>query len=265
MPQFGDALWQGIAGSELNPRNTEKRRTEATCPNHINSSRPMVEAIAGRAIVLYVIIAKWQWNMARKILHYFYRFIIKPAKATDEIAQDASGLWAGLWWVIIFCLCYSVTVLIFYLLGHTPVAEPFLTIPLEKWYLVQTFTTVPVGLAGFLSYSGLAYLLCRAAKGKGDFDQTFASQAFTVHIPTFIFMWIPETFLAPILIANGIQTLPWPDWAENLRIFVFPFIWIFVISTVALSRIHGIPRWKGLIISLVSFIPMGGIMAVFIR
>jgi Yip1 domain len=203
--------------------------------------------------------------MARKISHYFYRFIVNPASATEEISQDKSGLWVGLWWVIIFCVCYSVTVLIFYLLGHTPASKPFLTIPLEKWYLVQTFTTLPVGLAGFLSYSGLAYILCKLAKGQGSFDQTFSSQAFTIHIPTFIFMWIPETFLALILIANGIYTFPWPDWVENLRIFVFPFAWIFVISTIALSKIHRIPWWKSLIIILVSFIPTAGIMAVFIR
>jgi len=203
--------------------------------------------------------------MIKKILHYFYKFIVNPKRASEEIAEDKLGLWAGLWWVIIFCLCYSVTVLIFYLLGHLPVAKPFLTIPLEKWYLIQTFTTLPIGLAGFLAYSGLAYLLCKLGNGKGNFDQTFASQAFTMHIPIFIFMWIPETLIAPILIANGIHTLPWPDWIENLRVFVLPFIWIFIISTIALSKIHDIPWWKSVIIILISFIPTGGIMAVFIR
>jgi hypothetical protein len=203
--------------------------------------------------------------MIKKILHYFYEFITNPRRASEDISADKSGLWAGLWWVIIFCLCYSVTVLIFYLLGHTPVSKPFLTIPLEKWYLIQTFTTLPVGLAGFLSYSGLAYLLCKLARGEGSFDQTFASQAFTLHIPTFIFMWIPETLIAPILIANGMHALPWPDWIENLRVFVLPFIWIFIISTIALSKIHNIQWWKSIIIIIISSIPMAGIMAVFIR
>jgi hypothetical protein len=111
--------------------------------------------------------------MARKICHYFYRFIVSPASAAEELSQDKSGLWVGLWWVIIFCLCYSVTALIFYLLGHAPVSTPFLTIPLEKWYLVQTFTTLPVGIAGFLSYSGLAYILSKRASGEGSFEQSF--------------------------------------------------------------------------------------------
>lgn len=203
--------------------------------------------------------------MLRKISHYFYKFIVNPRIASEEIAEDKSGLWAGLWWVIIFCICYSVTVLIFYLLGHIPVTTPFLPIPLDKWYLIQTFTTLPVGLAGFLAYSGLAYLLCKAIGGKGDFDDTFASQAFTILIPTFIFMWVPETLLAPILIANGMHTLPWPGWVENLRVLVLPFIWIFVISSIALSKIHRLEWWKSLIVIIISIIPTAGIMAVFIR
>ena len=164
-----------------------------------------------------------------------------------------------------FLLVLLHTVLIAYTLGQVPVTEPFLMIPLEKWYLIQTFTTLPVGLAGFLSYSGLTYLLCKAVRGSGDFDQTLASQAFTVHVPTFIFMWIPETFLAPILIINGIDPFPWPGWVENLRVFVLPFVWIFIISVIALSQIHNIRWWKSLIIVVVSLIPTAGLMAVFIR
>jgi hypothetical protein len=78
-------------------------------------------------------------------------------------------------------------------------------------------------------------------------------------------MWIPETFLAPILIVNGIDPFPWPGWVENLRVFALPFLWIFVISVIALSQIHDIRWWKSLIIVAVSLIPTAGLMAVFIR
>ena len=203
--------------------------------------------------------------MAKRIWHYFREFIVNPGKASGEIAKDGSGLWVGLWFVITVYFLYSISVLIAYLIGHEPVTKPFLSIPLEKWYLVQTFTTLPVGMAGFLSYSGLAYLLSKAARGKGGFDQTFASQAFTVHIPVFLFMWIPETFLGTFLIINNIQPFPWPGWLEYLRVFILPFIWIFIMSTIALSRIHEIQCWKSLIIITISMIPTGGIMAVFIR
>ena len=144
--------------------------------------------------------------MIGRIFSYIGKFIINPTKAVEEIAEDNLGLWAGFWWVILFCFGYSVTVFIGYMLGHTPIPPTLLSIPLEKWYLVQTFTTIPIGLAGVLSYSGLAYIFCRAIGGKGTFDATFASQAFTLLIPCFIFMWIPETFLLPIRAAHPCRT-----------------------------------------------------------
>lgn len=203
--------------------------------------------------------------MISKVFYYLGKFVVNPKKASEEIAKDKFGVWIGFWWVIIFGFSYSITVFIFYLLGHKPVTTPFLPIPLEKWYLVQTFTSIPVGLAGFLSYSGLAYLLCKAIGGKGNFETTFASQTFTLHIPCVIFMWIPETFLLPFFFAIGIHTVPWPVWVENFRVFIFPFAWIFVMSAIALSKIHKIKWWKSLIIILISLIPTAGIMAVFIR
>ena len=203
--------------------------------------------------------------MIKKIFTYIGKFIVNPVKAAEEIARDEQGLWAGFWWVIIFGFAYSITVLIYYLLGHKPVTTPFLTIPLEKWYLVQTFTTIPVALAGSLSYGALAFIIGKAFKGKGTFEATFASQAYTIYIPTIIFMWIPETLLAPILIAKGMSALPWPQWVENLRVFIIPFIWIFLMSIIALSKVHKIQWWQSLIIMLISLIPTSLIMAVFIR
>lgn len=203
--------------------------------------------------------------MIGRIFSYIGKFIVNPAKAAEQIAEDNLGLRAGFWWVILFCFGYSVTVFIGYMLGHTPTASTWLSIPHEKWYLVQTFTTIPIGLAGALSYSGLAYIFCRGIRGKGTFDATFASQAFTLHIPCFIFMWIPETFLLPISYAMNIHSMLWPQWIEILRVFIIPFPWIFFMSTVALSKIHKISYWKSLIIILVSSIPTAMIMAVFIR
>lgn len=95
----------------------------------------------------------------RKIPYYFVKFIVSPHVASEEIAKDIKNLWSGFWFIFVFCLAYSIVALIFYLLKHLPVAKTFLTIPMEKWYLIQTFTTIPVGYAGLMSYSGLAYLL----------------------------------------------------------------------------------------------------------
>jgi hypothetical protein len=203
--------------------------------------------------------------MIRRIFSYIGKFVISPTKAAEEIAEDNLRLWAGFWWVILFGFGYSVTVFIGYTLGHTPTTPLVLPIPHEEWYLFQTFITIPIGLAGALSYSGLAYILCRAIGGKGTFDATFASQAYTLHVPCVIFMWIPETVLLPVFYVTGVHSVPWPQWVEILRIFIIPFPWIFFMSTVALSTIHKISWWKSFVIILVSLIPTAMIMAVFIR
>jgi len=121
-----------------------------------------------------------------RTMRYAGGFITHPRRAADAIASDPQGLWVGLVLGILFLGAYALTVLIYHLLGHQPVAQPFLRIPPERWYLVQTFTTLPVGMAAFFTYAGVAYSICRA--------------------------W-------------GARVLPWPDWVESLRIFVLPIAW----------------------------------------
>ncbi|MEW6183158.1 MAG: YIP1 family protein [Bacillota bacterium] len=203
--------------------------------------------------------------MFRKTASYLIRFIAHPKEASEEIAGDPRGVWAGFWFSLVFYFAYSIVALVYYLLNHLPVAKPFLTIPLEKWYLVQTFTTIPIGFAGMLSYSGLVYLLAKAAGGKGSFDATFASQNFTILTPWIFLTWLPEAFIAPILFFKGVHQVPWPAWVENLRVFVIPIAWMLAASVIALRRIHGINPALCFSIVVVSLVPMAAIMAVFIR
>ena len=201
----------------------------------------------------------------KRVFHYFVGFLIRPGRASEELASDDRGVWAGFWWAILFYLAYAVTVLIYYLLGHQPVSKPFLPIPLESWYLVQTFTTIPVGLAGATTYTGLVYLMCRAAGGKGSFEATFGSQMYTTIIPWIFFTLLPELLLAPFLFAAGYEAMLWPEWIEIVRQFVAPILWVLALSTISLSRIHALQWWKTLPFTIAALIPMAGIMAVFIR
>jgi hypothetical protein len=201
----------------------------------------------------------------RKVFSYAVQFIVSPGRAAQRIAADPAGLRTGLLLALLFLGAYSLTVLIYFLLGHLPVAQGWLTVPKEKWYLVQTFTTIPVGLAGFLSYAAIAHLLSKAAGGNGSFEATFASQMFAIIIPCVVFMLLVELLVAPIMIALGRTSLPWPQWVEMLRVFVLPFAWIFFLAAVALTKVQGIHWLAGLAFVVVSMIPTGIIMAVFIR
>jgi hypothetical protein len=200
-----------------------------------------------------------------RVFHYFIGFLVRPARASVEMAEDPRGVWAGFWWAMLFYLAYAVTVLIYFLLGHEPVSRPFLPIPLDRWYLVQTFTTIPVGLAGAMTYTGLVYLMCKAAGGRGSYEATFGSQMYTTIVPWIFCTLLPELFLAPFLIAAGHTAMLWPDWIEMMRQFVVPVLWVLILSTIALGRVHLLRWWKVLPLCLVALIPMAGIMAVFIR
>ena len=203
--------------------------------------------------------------MIRQVFAYFAGFIASPWETTARVSADPNGLWVGIIFALFFCAAYSITVLIYYFLHHKPVTKPFLPIPLEKWYLIQSITTIPMGMAAFFAYSGLAYALSKAAGGTGSFDATFAIQTYALIIPCVVFMLSYELLAAPILIAAGKKHLPWPQWVEMLRVFVLPFAWIFFLATVTLSRLHGLHWSESFAFVVVSMIPAGGIMAVFIR
>jgi hypothetical protein len=199
------------------------------------------------------------------MLRYAIGFIVHPWKASDRLAEDPRAPWIGLGWALVFLGAYSLTVLIYYLLGHEPVARGFLTVSPAKWYLVQTFTTIPVRLAGFLSLGALAHLIARAWGGTGSFEATFASQVLANVVPCILFMLVPELFLAPFFIAAGRTSLPWPQWVESLRIFILPLSWLYALSVLGLARVQRIAWPKALLIVPAACVALALLMAVFIR
>jgi hypothetical protein len=203
--------------------------------------------------------------MRTRLFFYAGQFIVRPRSAAERIAADPAAARAGLWLALLYLGAYSLTVLIYYLLGHQPVASGFLAVSRERWYLVQTFTTIPVGLAGFLSYAALAHLLSRAWGGSGSFEGTFGGQMYANILPCALFMLVPELFLAPVLFALGYSGVPWPAWIETLRIFILPLSWLYALAVLALSRAQKIFWPKALLIVPVAMVPEALLMAVFIR
>lgn len=200
----------------------------------------------------------------RKIIYYFIRFTLKPKQAIDEIIKDKTGWVIGLYLVLLYSGAYSATALIFYLLKHEPINTAFLKISLDKWYLYQSIYTLPVYMGAFLAYVSVYYLLSKLFNGKGSFDNTLATQAFIFHVPGIILMWIPETFLGSYLLLTKTKLII-PEWVEILRLFIIQFVWICVLSAIAINKIHKINWLNGLVVTVISLIPFMIIMAVFIR
>jgi hypothetical protein len=193
---------------------------------------------------------------------YFWRYLKNPAIATNNLLNEKNILWIGSFFLLYFGFGYSIVAASGHFIGSLP-DNPFISIiPLNRWYLVQTFTTIPLTFIAHAIYSTICYLLCRLMGGQGSFEATFSTQAFTLYMPMVIFMWLPEFIMYSILL---LKDYPWPDYLEYVRVFVLPFIWMIVISIIALIKVHKISWWKSAIIVILSLIPSGGISAFFIR
>jgi hypothetical protein len=193
---------------------------------------------------------------------YFWRYIKNPKKATDNIINEKNIIWIGSLFLLYFGIGYTIVAISGYFIGSLPDSLFISIIPINKWYLIQSFTTIPLTFIAHSIYSTICYLLCRLMQGKGSFEATFSTQVFTIYIPTVIFMWFPELIIYSILF---MKEYPWPDYLEYLRVFVLPFIWMIIISTIALMKIHKFSWWKALIAVIFSLISSGGISAFFIR
>jgi len=171
----------------------------------------------------------------------------------------------GTAFLLIGLTVYAIVAARIYGLGYRPRTAPLTLFPAESWYLLQAFITIPVGVVAAFAFSGIAYAICRAWGGSGTFDATFGVSAFSLHLPMLLFMWIPEIFVAPSLYGRSGQPLPWPAWVEILRMALIPLPWAGIISTMGLSRIHGLPTWRAGMAVLAAAVPTALMTAAFLR
>jgi hypothetical protein len=192
-------------------------------------------------------------------------FLRHPRRACDVLAEDPRALWLGMSFLLFGLLVYAGVSLLFFELGRRPASTPLLLFPMDRWYLVQAFITIPIGVGATFTYSGIAHAVCRSFGGRGTFSATFGSSAFSLHLPMLIFMWIPEIWAALTLLFEGGHALPWPTWVEVLRVFLIPLPWAAVISCVALARIHRLAWWKAGLAVVVAALPTSLVTATFLR
>jgi len=105
----------------------------------------------------------------------------------------------------------------------------------------------------------------RATGGTGSFEATFAVEVYCAIVPCVVFMLILEMLVAPVAIALGLRSVPWPAWVEALRTLVLPFLWILGLSAISLRKVHGTHPLLGGAFTVLALVPTGMVMAVFIR
>lgn len=197
-----------------------------------------------------------------RAIKYWLKAIIKPREVVEELKADPHKVLISFWIVFLFALLYSITAILLYIFQRPVEIPPWIPVAAEKYYLFQTFWTIPWGLATWIMISGISHLL--AIAGKKDFynyqfEDALAVCAVGFVVPWTIFTWLPETVLAPFF---GVF---WPFWIEIVRLMVFPVIWQTLLIAVGLRKTHNVFWFKGISIGLLTVVVFFFMFLAFMR
>jgi hypothetical protein len=204
----------------------------------------------------------------KNFIEYFLLPLVRPGERLRRLSEDNRKVAYGFVVYLILGLLYTFTVLVGYLNGFGAVSEPLLKIPAEKYYLYQTFFQIPFFIVAAVVFAGMARLASVALKGQGSFESIFAVSAVGMTLPMFVTLWIPETALLVFFPDERLTTLGGfaviPVWLDYLRM-IAGAVWMLVIIVWGVMICEKVSLWKAILISLCGGLPMGLLMAVFIR
>ena len=155
-----------------------------------------------------------------------------------------------LWILFLFSLMYSFTSFILYSVKVLPAIDPWLPIAKEQYYLYQTFWTIPWGLATATMMAGVAHIIAVLGRQRSStftFEDAMAVNAIAWVIPSFVFMWLPETLVVPFY--GG---APWPSWFEVMRLSVLAPVWQVILIVMGMRKTHAVSWRRGIIIGLIA-------------
>lgn len=185
----------------------------------------------------------------KSAIQYWFMAIIKPVEIFRRFQSNKNKLQISLWIVLLFSFMYAITAYLLYRVGTLPAIEPWVPIAAESYYLYQAFWTIPWGLVTTIMMSGVAHVT--AILGRRCTEQYFFEDALLVNalawvIPSFVFMWMPETFIVSI-----IGYIPWPGWVEVLRLAIFPVVWQVILVVIGMRQTHHVGWIRGILIGVV--------------
>lgn len=139
---------------------------------------------------------------------YWFKAIFKPGEVFDTFRSDPKKLEISLWILFFFAIFHSITALILYFAQVLPLIDPWIPIAKEKYYLYQTFWTIPWRLATAFMLAGIAHVMAMLGRDNPSpftFKDALVVNSIAWVIPSFVLMWLPETFVVPFF--GGV---PWP-------------------------------------------------------
>lgn len=153
--------------------------------------------------------------------------------------------------VFVYCLIYVAGALWLYFNGFQPFVEPWIMLDPEVYYLVEAVYLTPLILLMWILGAGLIHVLGRLFGGEGRFDVTLRMTGYSLWAPWY-----------PLAIVDSIHATP--EWLY-MTVLTVCVVLILVGTTISIRIEQGIGVVAALVVSVTSFVSIGGLIFTFIR
>lgn len=190
----------------------------------------------------------------------FGKSIFQPYSLFRDLVKSEKNHFYGWVYCLGFSAMYSLTALLLYLRGWQPVVQPALNFPVDKYYLYQTFFTIPVAIFALGLGTVLAYWFSHLFGSEAKLLEFWGPICVAAVIPSLFTMWIPETFFIPFLEPGIPPAAPY----DIIRILAGSS-WSAILIVIAVKHASGINWFNSIITGIIAAGWIGSIMAYFFR
>lgn len=190
----------------------------------------------------------------------FGKAVFQPWSIFRSLAGTEISVRYGWIYCLGFSFMYSLTALLLYLRGWSPRVSPAIDLPVDKYYLYQTFFTIPVAFLAMGMGTVLAFWFSHLAGSEARFRDFWGPICIASVIPGFFTMWIPETSFIPFLEP---QQLPAPPY-DIVRIIIGS-VWTIILVIISVKYTALINWFAAIIVGLITAGSIGAVMGYFLR
>ena len=162
-----------------------------------------------------------------------------------------------------FGIGYTLAVIFAFISHHNSYGIPIvLKIPIEEYYLYESFFLLPITICTWVLLAGLTTLIAIPFKGKGSFEDTLSVLGFPFII-LFVFILIPDVITDYILRKAITSNVYWTV-INPIRLFL-PTVWVVIIHYLAIREAQKMKGIKTLVTFVVAYIPYMALVMTYVR
>lgn len=204
---------------------------------------------------------------------YFISLIFKPRETMAKLEKDPHKIFKSFRCMLIMSLLYGLASFCISLNNIPSSLKPCLNLPEDRYYFYQSFFICPVIISGWLLMSGFGFLLSKALKGNGDFENILVFTGYCIAVPTYITL-LADLITSLTQYSKLVDARWWADQISTFGTWPFYFLWTIMLAevvliilylSIAFIKTQNFTKVKSTIIALITFIIYQFFLLLFIR